>query len=274
MNNAYLYDFFNSLQKQTNKNFDVVVVNDGYEYLEQFKREFGSLNIIELQHTDTPAKNREYGINYVKDNNYDILIFGDSDDYFDTNRIQLSLDILKDYDIVVNDLTLFNDKKGIYHQKYISKRIKDSTEITLDFIKDKNIFGLSNTAVNVSILDNVHFDKDLIAVDWYLYTTLLLRNKTAIFTNKTITYYRQYANNTIGIGSKSIQSILKGISIKNKHYSLLRKENTIFKELYENIVELKMQVEERNSVEEFSIQNIENPLWWEEIKLIKEGNSA
>lgn len=273
MDKAYLYDFFNSLQKQTYKNFDVIVVNDGYANLKEFIREFKDLNIIELQHSDTPAKNREYGIDYVTGNNYDILIFGDSDDYFDTNRVQLSVDILNDYDIVVNDLTLFNDEQGVYLKKYISNRVKDCTNIKLDFIEDKNIFGLSNTAVNVSALDNIHFDKDLIAVDWYLYSTLLLRNKKAIFTNKTITYYRQYANNTIGIGSKSIDTVLKGIAVKNKHYSLLKKEDNVFTVLHENILELKKRVGEKNGLEELSTQNIKNPLWWEEIKLIKEGKS-
>ena len=274
MDKTYLYDFFNSLQKQTYQNFGVIVVNDGYTNLEEFIREFKSLSIIELQHSDTPAKNREFGINYIRENNYDVLIFGDSDDYFDTNRIQLSIDLLNDFDVVVNDLTLFDEQNGIYNKKYISNRIKDATKIEFDFIKDKNIFGLSNTAVNVSILDNIHFDKDLIAVDWYLYSTLLLRNKKAIFTNKTITYYRQYANNTIGIGSNTTETILKGISVKSKHYSSLQKEYNIFTELHENILKLKKRVKDQHGIEELNTQNIENPLWWEEIKLIKEGNAT
>lgn len=274
MDNAYLYDFFNSLQKQTNKNFDVIVVNDGYENLEQFKRKFNDLSIIELPHSDTPAKNREFGINYIRENSYDVLIFGDSDDYFDANRIQLSIELLNSFDIVVNDLTLFDGKNGIYNKKYISNRIKDSSNIELDFIKDKNIFGLSNTAVNVSILDNIHFDKDLIAVDWYLYSTLLLRNKKAIFTNKTITYYRQYENNTIGIGPLTMDTILKGISVKSKHYSSLQEEYKPFAILHKYMLELKKRVENQHGIKELNSQNIENPLWWEEIKLIQTGVST
>ncbi len=271
MKKTYLYDFFNSLRKQTYQNYDVIVVNDGYENLEEFIKKFNDLNIIELKYSDTPAKNREFGINFIRKNNYDILIFGDSDDYFDNNRIQISIDILKDFDIVVNDLTLFDEQNGIYYKKYISNRVKDGTKIEFNFIKDKNIFGLSNTALNISILDNIHFDKDLIAVDWYLYSILLLRNKKAIFTNKTVTYYRQYANNTIGIGSSTTESILKGISIKSKHYSLLQKEYHNFTGLHENMLKLKERVENQYGIEELNTQNIENPFWWEEIKLINEG---
>lgn len=271
MKKAYLYDFFNSLQQQTYKKFDVIVVNDGFVNLEEFTTEFNAMTIVELQHTETAAKNREFGIDYVKENNYDVLIFGDSDDYFDANRIQLSIDLLKNFDIIVNDLTLFNDQNGIYSKRYISNRVKDCTQIELDFIRDKNIFGLSNTAVNVSILDHINFEKDLIAVDWYLYTTLLLKNKKAIFTNKTITYYRQYANNTIGIGTKTIETILKGILVKNKHYSLLKKEDNVFAALHENILKLNKRVEDQSSVVELGIDDIENPLWWEEIKFIEKG---
>ena len=70
----------------------------------------------------------------------------------------------------------------------ISYKIMDvpfGTPFTLDqaypFIKDKNIFGLSNTALKVSILDQIGFDRDLVAVDWYLYTKLLLKNGWLIF---------------------------------------------------------------------------------------------
>ena len=158
MQKKYLIDFFNSLEKQTYRYFDIIVVNDGYDDFNEIKKNYLMLNIIELKYSNTPAKNREYGINYVVDNNYDILIFGDSDDYFQENRIEVSLKYLKNQDIVVNDLSLFNDK-GVYCRKYISNRIKNKTKINFDFIKDKNIFGLTNTALNVKILKNkVKFD--------------------------------------------------------------------------------------------------------------------
>ncbi len=259
MSKTYLLDFFNSLQKQTYKNFDVIVINDNYEGFDEIKQAFINLNIVELNYSDTPAMNREYGINYVAKNGYDILIFGDSDDYFDSNRVQVSIDSLRDYDIVVNDISLFN-ADGIYNKKYISNRVQDNTQISLDFIKDKNIFGLSNTALKVSILDQIIFDRDLVAVDWYLYTKLLLKNTKAIFTNQTQTYYRQYESNTIGIGDRTLETIQKTRLIKSKHYSLLVEENIMFKELNEREEYLKM----NNDYSELSKQQIKTPLWWED----------
>jgi len=272
MKKRYLYDFFDSLNKQTYTKFDVIVVNDGYVGFKELTGKFNALNIIELQCSDSPAKNREFGIKYIKRNNYDVLIFGDSDDYFDDNRIQLSVELLANIDIVVNDITLFDDQQGVYLKKYISNRIHDGLEVELDFIKDKNIFGLSNTAINVIILDEFSFDRDLIAVDWYLYSILLLQNRKALFTNKTITYYRQYENNTVGIGVRTIETILKGIWIKEKHYSLLKREDDSYISLYEDNCKLKKKIEDLLEFKELS-EDVENPLWWENIKFNEEGNS-
>ena len=204
MKEQFLIDFFDSLNRQTYDKFDVVVVNDGYYDFYDIKIKYQNLSIIELPHSDTTAKNREYGINYCIDNKYDVLIFGDSDDYFSDNRVEESLKYLETFDIVVNDLNLF-DKNGMYEERYISNRLSHESEVKFDYIQDKNIFGLSNTAIKTNILNRVKFDKDLVAVDWYLYKKLLKDGCNSIFTNKATTYYRQYDFNTIGL------QVVKGV---------------------------------------------------------------
>ena len=198
MEKQFLIDFFDSLSGQTYDNFDVIVVNDGYDNFYDVKMKYQNLSIIELPYSATPAKNREYGINYCIDNKYDILVFGDSDDYFSNNRITKSVELLSSHDIVVNDLTTF-DKTGILHDKYISNRIENNLIINYSFIKDKNIFGMTNTAINLNILDKVKFDDSLVAVDWLMFKDLLKLGHKAIFTNEIISYYRQYFDNTIGL---------------------------------------------------------------------------
>ena len=198
MKKQFLFDFFNSLNNQTHDNFDVVVANDGYSNFNEIKLKYGKLNIVELEYSNTPAKNREYGINYCIERKYDILIFGDSDDYFSNNRVELSLNILNSNDIVVNDVSLFDDR-GVYETMYMSNRLSNNSKVNYSYIKNKNIFGLSNTALKINILSRVSFDKDLVAVDWYLYKGLLKNGCKAIFTNKAITYYRQYKDNTVGL---------------------------------------------------------------------------
>ena len=198
MEEKFLIDFFDSLSSQTYDKFDVIVVNDGFENFSDFINKYQNLNIIELLYSNTPSKNREYGINYCIEKNYDILIFGDSDDYFSSNRISQTISLLSIYDIVVNDISTF-DNNGIINANYLSNRVDNNSIINYNFIKDKNIFGLTNTAINLNILDKVKFDDLLIAVDWYLFKNLLKLGYKAIFTNKIVSYYRQYLGNKIGL---------------------------------------------------------------------------
>ena len=169
MNEKYLYDFFDSLKNQTYQNFDVIAVNDGYKKFDKIKNDYSkNLNIIEIPYSSTPAKNKEYGINYCIDQKYDFLIFGDSDDYFQNNRVKKSLEFLKKSDVVVNDLSLFN-KNGMFKENYISHRINNLDIIDVDFIKDKNIFGMSNTAIKLKNLSKVFFDDKIVSVDWFFF---------------------------------------------------------------------------------------------------------
>lgn len=203
MNKKYLNDFFKSLKNQTYKNFDIIVVNDGYKDFEKIVKLFDlRLNIIELKNGNSPAKNREYGINYCIDKKYDFLIFGDSDDYFKSNRIEKSLYFLKESDIVVNDLSLF-DKNGIYEKKYLSNRLSNLEKVNFEFIKDKNIFGLSNTAIRLKNIKKVTFNSKTVTVDWYFFKKLLKQGLKAIFINETETFYRQYEYNKIGLRNKN-----------------------------------------------------------------------
>tara|TARA_X000000950_G_scaffold289243_1_gene411163 strand:+ start:8630 stop:9337 length:708 start_codon:yes stop_codon:yes gene_type:complete len=202
-NKNFLIEFFDSLKNQTYKNFDVIVINDGYDNFEKIKKKYSKiLNIIEVKYSNLPKKNKEYGINYCIDKNYNILIFGDSDDYFGSNRIEKSINLLKKYDIVVNDLSLF-DQKGIIVNKYFSRRLKNLDLVDYEFIKDKNIFGLSNTAINLENISKVNFDNCNEIVDWYFFKKLLRQDLKAVFTNEIISYYRQHQNNVIGLSGQN-----------------------------------------------------------------------
>jgi len=254
MEDGFLYDFFNSLKNQTYKEFDLVVVNDECKNFKKFQIAYREvLSIIELPYSNTPAKNREYGINYCIDNNYDILIFGDSDDYFESNRVEKSIELLKDNDIVVNDLTLF-DENGIYEEKYMSIRIENNSIINFEFIKDRNIFGLSNTAISLKNIQMLVIPNDLIAVDWYIFSRLLLDDKKAIFTNETVSYYRQHNHNTVGIKDMDLKSFKRGIEVKKKHYESLSLFTNEFNVELNRISSLKLGIKNKE---------VKNPLWWE-----------
>ena len=202
-NKKFLDLFFNSLSSQTYKDFDLIIINDNFNNLEVYQKLYSNLNFIIINSSNTPAKNREVGINYCIDCEYKYLIFGDSDDYFQNNRIEKSLELLKQTDVVINDLSLFNNKEGLYEKNYISNRLKNLEAVDLEFIKDKNIFGMSNSAIKLQNIKKICFKKDLVAVDWYFFRKILKQGLKALFTNETVTFYRQYENNTIGLNTRN-----------------------------------------------------------------------
>ncbi len=253
MNEQYLYDFFDSLENQTYKNFDIIVVNDGYKNFEVIKAKYSlNLKIIELLYSSSPAKNREYGINYCIDEKYNVLIFGDSDDYFYSNRVEKSLELLKNNDIVVNDLSLF-DQNGIYEENYLSHRLENLEIVHFEFIKNKNIFGLSNTAINLSYVNKITIPDDLIAVDWYIFSIFLMSGKKAIFTNETISFYRQHQHNIVGLKNMDEVSFENGIKVKQKHYKALNQIDTQFD----------LELNRLDSLNFCERKDFNNPFWWE-----------
>ena len=277
MEERYLLDFFGSLKKQTVKNFDVVVVNDGYKDFSSIRKQFDFLNIIELDYSSTPAKNREYGINYVNNKGYDILIFGDSDDCFSENRIQVCLELLNSCEIVVNDLSLFDDG-GTYSENYFSHRVNNGESIAIEMVKDKNLFGLSNTAIRLDILDSVSFDDDLIAVDWYLFSKLLLEGNRAVFTNETLTFYRQYSGNTVGMNNVTKEYFMKGVEVKLLQYKLLCDQGWDYVNSFNEISDLKKMVQGKDQlmrhVTSLREDEIKFPFWWEGIRLLRNNHEV
>ncbi len=267
----YITDFFESLIKQTNSNFDVIIVNDRFSNLDKFKKEYSSLNIIELSAVGSIAKNRELLIKQAIISGYNYAVFGDIDDYFDYRRLEVLESLLKTNDIVINDLTTFN-KKNIIKERMFSARVNNLSIISLDFIMDKNIFGLSNTAIKLQglISKEISFPSKLIAVDWYFFSNLLLKNKKAIFTNETLTYYRQHDKNTAGIGTINAVTILKAIKVKLIHYRSMKEENNKYQSLYKQTQQLAIWLNNKENITEYvriNTKNLHSPLWWETTKL-------
>lgn len=277
----YISDFFESLVKQTNNSFDIIIINDGFGSIDKIVKTYSSLNIIEVPAANSIAKNRELLIKYAIDCGYHYAIFGDIDDYFDARRVEVLKSLLKDNDIVINDLNTFSnrDMSNVNRinevkitKKIFSTRVKNLSIIKLDFILEKNIFGLSNTAIKLTGLtsEDISFPPPLIAVDWYFFSHLLLKNKRAIFTNDTVSYYRQHDENTAGIGIINASSILKAIDVKLIHYRFMKKENNQYKYLYEQTYQLAIWLKNKDNIDKYLLINnakLINPLWWETITL-------
>lgn len=271
----FLDDFFNSLCRQTFQEFDVLVFNDGVRGLWDYCRPYNELKVIEISATGTPSKIREQGICYLLSNTeYEYIVFGDSDDCFPDERLHVVLELLNEYDIVVNDLDLFNDD-DVLSRGYISQRIASGTEINAEMLMRSNIMGLSNTSVRRECLTLEALPGNLIAVDWYLFSRMLHQGFCAVFTDETKTDYRQYEDNTVGIGTISKEKLLRLITVKNLHYQEMAKDYPEYMSLVETYSQMRSLVEENKDMLTLFLDKIENakianPLWWEETTVLED----
>lgn len=260
----YLYDFFDSIALQSYVHFELVIVNDKNLDLFRVIQEYTSIKVHVIAGGVNPVNNRELLIEFALQQEFDIAIFGDSDDKFSVNRIEHSVKKLAKVDIVVNELSTFNNK-GVLQHNYLSNRIANNTSLKVGNIIDFNVFGLSNTAVNCKVLTNLvlPFNENLIALDWYIYSVLLFHKCTATFTNKCVTYYRQHESNQVGIGKVDFDSVKNSIRVKIKHYDAISMyciEALKLKDDLEVLID-----DEQKIVEVLSNIHKNNcfPLWWE-----------
>jgi hypothetical protein len=218
----YLADYCKSVQSQDNDRFDILVLNDGFRG--EFPLRNHRITIIDIKSRLTPAEIRMLGTKYAIENDYTYVIFSDTDDYFSTNRISVSINRLEKYDFVFNELYIINEKEDVIQKSYYNKLIKNREFTNYLEIVDRNLFGLGNTAVKVNTLKDLFIPKEIITVDWWIFSILLLNKYKGGFIKEAITYYRQHHNNFIGIGNKLNKTILRrGIKVKQIHYKNLLK---------------------------------------------------
>ena len=133
----FIEDFFNSVINQSCKDFDLIIVNDGWK-CKNLANQYQNLHIVELPGGNSIAKNREIGINYVIKQKYRYLLLCDADDTFHPQRVESSIRALQKYDIVVNDVNIVSVDGQVMVSDYFCKSLKGNEVLDMDFILKKN----------------------------------------------------------------------------------------------------------------------------------------
>ena len=263
----YVDEFIESVTNQTYKEFDLLIVNDGYTQ-SNLQTQYPQLHIIEIEGNNTISGNRALGINFAIRNSYDILFLCDVDDYISPKRVEICLAALSSTDIVVNDLDIVDANRRIIFKDYFQKSIDNETYIDKDFISTKNIFGFSNTALRVSKLTEVEFPKDLRIVDWYYFTQLLNNGLKAKFIPQSLTEYRQHSGNMIGISSFTLDGFKNLLRLKIQHYNYFKDTYPKYAALLYKMQELAAKTDEqlKEIIKDNSLKT-PYPLWWQNVKL-------
>lgn len=265
----FLDDYLSSLSSQSMKDFDLVIVNDGFGDF-AFTANRHDLKIREANFRRlSPAEIREKAIKLLRDEGYEYIIFTDSDDYFSANRIEECLGLLEAYDIVLNDVTTVRANSEVIEKRYFSHRLKEGEIINMAFIEDKNVFGFSNTAVRTSCLvGDFSFEPSLIAVDWYFFSLLLMNGAKAVFTDKAETYYRMHQHNTVGLARKfSEGSAIRALEVRKEHYNAMAKldikYDVFFVAAQKLRGELNVPSKKERIIKKMGKFHSGYPLWWE-----------
>jgi len=251
----YLEELIKFINNQTVLPDEVIVFNDGLIGATRYFEKLNSdLKIIKA--SGSPFKIRAQAFEYLEKINTDIIVFQDSDDLMQSNRIEVVKKKLMGFDFVVNDLSLMNEKGELYLKNIWKKRLKNDFTFTANYITDKNIVGLGNTSILKKSLQG--FDlrlpkKDLIVVDWYIFYQLMLQKKiSAIFTSETSTFYRQHPENLSILSEKAELKSKKNQEIKRSHYQALQ---SVGYDVTEYLKDLDQ--------DEISTNKEPHPFWWE-----------
>lgn len=271
----YMSDFLTSIQQQTTDEFELVVVNDGMKNIEELLSGLKVKTRV-LYFQGSFVSLRKQAILWLANAEFEKVIFADSDDYFESLRVQLTQSLLDKYDMVCNEIVLF----GAHIQEpvpMISPRFFDEQLIRAEHIMNGNIMGMSNTGVRLhSILSVIEsIPDDIVAMDWLLYTKALLLGNSCIFTNKIKTLYRQHSQNIASPLDWSDAQIGRGVEVKYNHYRNLQDDGAIYRMKtadYQKLIERMTRCEVfRNDYFDIIRRNRPDcPLWWEAIKTDKE----
>lgn len=264
---TYISDFVESINAQSYRHFDLMIVNDGIDS-SYFSFDLGVDScLIVRDGLSSISKNRAMGLDFAIENGYTILVFCDADDYMYPNRIECSIENLKGYDILVSDFHVVDADRRLVCSNYLQRSIRNNDVIDKEFIKDKNLFGFTNTCMSMKNVKRVFLPETLRVVDWYFFTVLLQDGLRARFLPKSLTEYRQYCGNMVGISSFSLEGFRSAIDIKLMHYSYLKKQYNDYDLMINQMLFLKEQTDDKlKEIIDLNSKRKPYALWWENVK--------
>lgn len=260
---GFITDFINSVDNQSDKDFDLLIINDNFNQdelvavKEQIHAMIHDMNIhvIDLyeQHLSI-AGTRIQMLNAAKQMGYDLVIMGDVDDTFASNRVE---ETKKAYEL---------DKTATF---FYNKLVTDSgrevfTEISpkVDSIKQisqGNFIGMSTSAIRLECITEDFIQSlnegDCPVFDWYLFSRILLDIGYGIFVTDTATIYRIYDNNEVGV----TRDIKKELEVKKVHYANLAKRYDYFKDLLSKLEDI--------DINAISARADHQGYWWSDIQM-------
>lgn len=275
-NLPFFPSFLRSLESQTNKDFKLILFNDGVSDLEKYLQN----TFLKIQSYDVagiaPFEIRLAGLQKLLDIDAKYVIFADTDDLLSPERLDLSVKYLKTHPFVCNDISLITFEEKLIAESYWSSRIADHSEFNICSIKTYNIMGLGNSAMQCRMLPPVlkKVAGSESGNDW-LFFSAAGDDLNGLFISECKTLYRQHEHNLIGKKEVSPDGLLAIIDRKIQHYQMLERIHFSGYDVKEQI-EINKEIKAKCNADRFFLNEqvrLINSLginffWWEESNYI------
>ncbi len=187
----YLNEWWISVLNQTNLDFDIVFSIDGIDFdLDKLLpgHERFNIKLFCFHENKTIGEIRNKLIKYCSEN-YEKVIFVDSDDILAKNRVSKSLDSLDRFDFTFCKAYLIDEESN--ELPWVLKR-----SLSIKDICEFNSFGLSNSNYKSFVLREIlPIPVDCKIVDWFIATLAFLFRYKYGYIDETFMQYRIYEHN-------------------------------------------------------------------------------
>ncbi len=203
----FIAETLTSLCKQSYKNFEVIVVDDGSKdnsinVIKQFTEKYKNIKLY------THDNNTNKGIIAsillgLRKAKGDYIAFCESDDYWTTDHLERKVELIQTQDnpsIISNNIELFGDKECVkvrqIYINHINKLLRYGSN-KIDIYNNQNmnfIPTLSAVMIKRSILQSLNFESPIPAwIDFWLYRQILKKH-TLLYYDGKITFWRQHCS--------------------------------------------------------------------------------
>lgn len=236
-NIVYLKQQIDSILNQTYKNIQVIISDDFSEdenvikVLEQYKEQDNRISIYLQEKNLGYIKNFEF---LLKQSKADYIAFCDQDDIWDTNKIEKSLQILKErnVDLVYCNARHINEKNEIIHNNYFQYKNMPLVKGKNNILAISRYLGLGCSQLFTAEVRNkmLPYTSSVMAHDW-LASFVASEEKGVDYIEEPLFSYRLHTENVFG-GRSLGQNITRWKQRHGKSYKSYlqyRNENVIDK---------------------------------------------
>lgn len=255
----YIKEQIDSILNQTYQNFVLYIRDDNStdntkEIISYYVKKYNGkiIEVVDNKIAHSASKNFMFLLEYVyKLDIFDIFVFSDQDDYWEKDKIKVTVDEYnkiksKDIPILIHtDLTVVDSKLNTINPSFMKySNLSAKRNKFINYLIQNNVTGCT-MLINRSLVDLIKFDIEYIRMhDWYFALIASAFGKV-IFIDKPMVKYRQHNNNVLGAknnkGIRWIYNLLKNYKTTLKSIVELFKQAESFKKSYFNVLSNKNQ---------------------------------